>query len=134
MILDRDTSDLYDDEFITYLQTFIEEEEKEHMGGEEVGDEVIIITDLSIFKTMKMIEFFEKNNFLKSYEFVTNIVDFINSDNKYSEIYSDDRNKVILDKYINATVTVDDILDRILKNGLPSLLQVELEKLRSIGF
>ncbi len=49
-------------------------------------------------------------------QLVSDVIDLINSDEKYLEFYSEERNKTVLDNYILHHVSIDDILDKMCKN------------------
>lgn len=110
--------------------SYLEENDGEQIAGFDVEDESIYFTFMDEWKIKRMIEFFRKNNILISVTKILNIIDFINSEKKYLKVYSEERNRVIMNRYITIHVTIDSILERLFKNkdieGF-SLLPIEKE-------
>lgn len=102
------------------------------MAGFDVGKESIYFMFFDKWKILRMIDFFRRNNILLEYQKVENVIDYIHSDKKYLEVFSDRHNKTVIENYILNTVTVDDLLDRMNQNRHNkefSLLPIEKEVL-----
>ena len=108
--------------FVEILATIIFED-NDFIVGYDVNDESIYFTYINKSKTIEIINFFKKNNILFSYEIINDVVDFIQSDEKYITVY--ENNKSSIDDFIIENMTSDDVLDRMVKKY--PLLQIELD-------
>jgi hypothetical protein len=120
--------ELLEEKFNTEISTYLDPDDVDQILGYDIDNESIYILYLDEWKTFKMIDFFKRNHLLVKYELVSNVIDLINSDQKYFKFYSEERNKEILDNYILNNITIDDILDRISENRSKtgfSLLPIE---------
>ena len=120
--------------FIQDCMNYLEEKDGDLISGFDVEDESIYFTFIDEWKIFKMINFFRKNGVLVKFEKISNIIDFINSDKRYLTVYSEERNRLILNKYIRINVTSDDVLERLYDNkGVTdfSLFPIEQEILSS---
>ena len=86
------------------------------MAGFDIDKESIYFMYFDEWKILRMIEFFRRNNILLEYQVVENAINFIHSEKKYLEVYSDEHNKMVMDNFIFNAITVDDILDRMNQN------------------
>jgi len=102
--------------FIQDCMNYLEEKDGDLIAGFDVEDESIYFTFIDEWKIFKMINFFRKKGILIKSEKIINIIEFINSDKKYMMVYSDERNKSILNRYIRIHVTTDNILERVYDN------------------
>lgn len=119
-----------DEAFEIDCMTYLEEDDGDCISGFDVENESIYFTFIDESKVRKMIDFFKRNGILIKYEKVSNIIDFINNDKKYLRVYSDERNRSILNTYIKIHVTVDNVLERLHDNKHNdefSLLPIEKE-------
>lgn len=118
-------------EFLVDLCQFVSNPEKDAIAGfdlENGGTGMLLFLDE--WKVFRIVDFFEKNDLLVSFEIISNPPQFICSNPKYLEGYREERNKVILDKYMRKNMGIDDVLDRINENkSIPGfkLLPVEEE-------
>jgi len=127
-----------EDKFEKYLSTFLDPYDGDYLAGDDdIGDDggekSIYLTYINKDKIDKMIEFFKEHDILLFFEEVNNLISLICSDEKYMKLYSDERNKPILDKYIKYHVSTDDILDRMIdeKVIISNLLPIEIEILNN---
>ena len=105
------------------------------MAGFDVDHESIYFMFFEEWKILRMIDFFKRSNILFDYQIVTNVIDFIHSEKKYLEVFSDSHNKTVMDNYILDNVKIDDVLDRMNQNRNNkefSLLPIEKEVLGMI--
>lgn len=120
--------DHLEDEFI--MESSLNIDDSDFIAACDVGEESIYFTYIDYFKISKMLSFFRKHKILINYQVIDNVIDFITSDKKYSDLYSDNRNKTILDKYIINNVTIDNVLDRMIDKC--QLLPIELDILNEL--
>jgi hypothetical protein len=128
--------EILDKKFTNEISSYLDSEDRDYISGYDVEDQSIYLLYIDEWKTFKMIDFFKRNHLLVKYELVSNVIDLINSDEKYFKFYSDERNKEILDNYILNNVTIDDVLDRINENRSKtgfSLLPIERKILETTG-
>ena len=116
-----------EDEFVEVLSKFMGPKDGDYIAGYDDGDESIYITYVDKYKIDKMVEFFQKHNALVSFQKIDNIVDFLNSEQKYLLLY--ELNNDILDNYIEHNISIDNILERICDNCMEYLLPVEVKML-----
>ena len=105
------------------------------IAGYDVLTESIYFMFFDKWKIFRMIDFFRRNNILLKYQVVENILDFIHSEKKYLEVFSDRHNKTVMENYILDTAKIDDVLDRMNQhrnNKEFSLLPIEKEVLGMI--
>jgi len=105
-----------DDAFTAEIRLYLDIGDDNCWAGYDVGNESIYFIYIDQWKVFQIIDFFKRNDILLEYQVVQNVIDFINSNNKYRELYSDEHNKTVMDNYIMNTVTIDDVLDRINDN------------------
>ena len=117
-------------EFVENVSQFLEPEDSDAITGLDIDDKSIYLTFVDDYKVAKLIEFFKKHKMLIKFGRVDNIIDFINSDKNFFELYSEENNNTILNSYIEYNITKDNILDRISSNSIDSLLPIELEILK----
>ncbi len=81
---------------------------------------------------LKIINFFKEHNLLISGKRIDNIIELINSDKKYLEVYLE--GSKLIDKYICNHITTDEILDRMIESGSYKYepLSIELEILSEL--
>lgn len=103
-------------EFEKDCLSYMEEFDGEYIAGFDVDDESIYFTFMDEWKIEKMVDFFKRNKILIEVEKVSNIIKFINSDKKYLKVYSEERNRVIMNHYITIHITIDSILERLFEN------------------
>jgi len=108
--------ELLEEKFITDISAYLDPDDEDYVSGYDVEDQSIYLLYIDKWKIFKMIDFFSRNNVLIKYECVPDVIDLINSDEKYRKFYFEERNKTVLDEYILHHVSIDDILDRINKN------------------
>lgn len=124
-IVTKSGFDYLEDEFFSYMSKFLKPNDSGYIAGGDVSGETIYFTCIDEYKVSKMIKFFKTNDIFIKCEEVSNIVEFLNSDKKYLEIYNDERNKIILNNFIVKNVSIDNILDRMI--GRFMLLSIELD-------
>lgn len=107
--------------FVEILST-IDFQDGDFIIGHDVNDESIYFTYIEESKTIEIINFFKKNNILVLCQHVKNVINFIQSDKKYMDVY--ENNKLSMNNYIIKNVNSDDILDRMMNN---TLLQIEFD-------
>jgi hypothetical protein len=107
--------------FVEILAT-INFDDSDFIIGHDVNDESIYFTYIEESKAIEIINFFKRNNILVSCQCVKNVIDFIQSDKKYMDVY--ENNKQTVDNFIIENVNSDDVLDRMINYPL---LQVELD-------
>ena len=128
VITTRDNDHL-DEAFTTEIKSFLTPDDYYQIAGYDTLTESIYFMYIDEWKVIRMIEFFIKNGVLLEYQVVKNILDFINSDEKYKEVYSDEHNKMVMDNFIFNTLSVDAVLDRINENrNNKEFLLSEIEK------
>lgn len=119
-----------DESFTIDCLSYLDSDDGNYIAGFDINDESIYFVFIDEWKVEKMINFFKENNILIKFEKVSNIINFINSDKKYLEVYSEEHNRVVLNNYIKYHITVDNVLDRMYQNkdvkGF-SLFPVEME-------
>jgi len=108
--------ELIEEKFITDISSYLDPDDGDYISGYDVEDQSIYILYIDEWKIFKMIDFFERNHVLIKYECVPDVIELINSNKKYLEFYSEERNKTVLDEYILQHVSIDEILDRINEN------------------
>ena len=102
------------------------------MAGFDANSESIYFMFFDEWKIFRMIDFFRRTNILLEYQVVENLIDFILSDKKYMNVFSEEHNKKVIENYILETITIDDVLDRMNQNRNNkefSLLPIEKEVL-----
>ena len=87
-----------------------------NMAGFDIDKESIYFMYIEEWKVIRMINFFRINDILIEFQIVDNVMDFINGDEKYQEVYSDEHNKMVMDNFIFNTISVNEVLDRINEN------------------
>ena len=118
-----------DEEFTSDAESYLDNYDRDCIAGYDIGNESIYFLYIPEWKVFRIIDFFKRNHILLKYELVTNIFDFLSSDVKFLVVYSEARNKNILDNYIINTVTIDTVLDRMNSNRNTkgfSLFQIEM--------
>ena len=115
LITDRD-SDHLNEAFNNEITSFLTIDDYYHMAGYDILTESILFMYIEEWKVVRIIEFCINHDILIEYQKVDNVIDFISSDEKYLEVFSDDHNKAIINYYIMETFSVDDILDRMNQN------------------
>ncbi|MCX6280488.1 MAG: hypothetical protein NTU51_00820 [Bacteroidetes bacterium] len=115
VITTRDNDHL-DEAFTTEIKSFLIPADYYQIAGYDTLAESIYFMYIEEWKVIRMIEFFIKNDILLEYQKVDNVLNFINADEKYLEVYSDDHNKTVMDNFIFNTISVNMVLDRIIEN------------------
>jgi hypothetical protein len=116
-IITKNVNDeLLEENFEADASLYLEPDDGDCIGGFDIDNESIYLLYIDKWKIFKMIDFFERNHVLIKYECIPDVIDLINSDEKYLEFYSEERNKTVLDNYILHHVSIDDILDKMCKN------------------
>ena len=105
-----------DDAFTAEIRLYLDPDDYYCCAGYDVGNESIYFIYIDQWKVFQIIDFFKRNNILLHYQVVQNVIDFIDSDKKFLEVYSDEHNKTVVNNYIMNSVSVDDVLDRINDN------------------
>ena len=122
-----------DDAFTLLLETYLDKQDRKCVAGFESGKETLFFMYIDQWKVNKIIAFFGKYDLLSRHEIVADPVRFICSSEEYLEVYNDEYNKDLLDKFILSRIDLDYILDRYNENrNVPgfALLPVEMEFLR----
>ena len=108
--------EILEEKFVTDISAYLDPDDGDYVSAYDIDNESIYLLYIDEWKIFKMIDFFSRNHLLIKYECVPDVIDLINSDEKYLEFYSEEHNKTVLDEYILHHVSIDDILDRINKN------------------
>ena len=115
VITTRDNDHL-DEAFSAEIKSFLIPEDYYQIAGYDTFAESIYFMYIEEWKIIRMIEFFISNDVLLEYQKVDNVLNFINGDEKYLEVYSDEHNKMVMDNFIFNTISVNEVLDRINEN------------------
>ena len=119
--------DIYlDSEFTSIMSKYLNSYDGNFIAGSDVKGESIYFTYVDKYKVFKMVDFFKKHNILLKHYYIDDVINFINSDPKFLEVYSDDYNKIVLDNYIKNNITIDDILDKIIENEKLSDIEINI--------
>jgi hypothetical protein len=116
--------------FTENISQFLESDDVDAITGHDVGNKSIYLTFVDDYKLIKLLQFFKKYKVLIKFGKVDNIIDFINNNKDFFELYLEERNNIILNNYIQYNITKDNILERISLNSLEYLLPVELDVLK----
>ena len=115
VITTRDNDHL-DEAFTAEIESFLIPEDYYQIAGYDTLAESIYFMFIEEWKVIRMINFFRINDILIEFQIVDNVMDFINGDEKYQEVYSDEHNKMVMDNFIFNTISVNEVLDRINEN------------------
>lgn len=113
-------------DFDDLLDKYLDYNDSEHICGYDTINTSIYLVDIEEYKVIEIINFFKNKKLLVKVVVVENIIEFILSDQKYIDLYNDDRNNIILNKYIIKNTSVDDVLERLNEVKLNNLLPIEL--------
>lgn len=102
-----------DDAFTFLLEAHLDKQDRECIAGFESGKETLFFMYIDQWKVNKIIAFFGKHNLLSRHEIVTDPVRFICSSEEYLEVYKNENNKDLLDKFILSRIGFDYILGRL---------------------
>jgi hypothetical protein len=130
---DPDEEKRLDDAFTFLMETYLDKQDRECIGGFDSGKYSLYFMYIDQWKVNKIIAFFGKHNLLIRHEIVTDPVRFICSNEEYLGFYNDENNKDFLDKFILSRIDFDYILDRYNENrNVPgfALLPIEMEILK----
>lgn len=132
VITTNGNEDILEESYTNDLRTYFVPVDYYSMAGFDFDKESIYFMYFDKWKILRMVDFFSRNNILLEYQVVENVIDFLYSDKKYLNVFSDEHNKYVMDNYILDTVSMDDVLDRMNQNRNNkdySLLPVEKEVL-----
>ena len=132
VITTNGNEDILEESYTNDLRTYFVPIDYYSMAGFDVDKESIYFMYFDKWKILRMVDFFSRNNILLEYQVVENVIDFLYSDKKYLNVFSDEHNKYVMDNYILDTVSMDDVLDRMNQNRNNkefSLLPIEKEVL-----
>jgi hypothetical protein len=130
IVTKKDSNPKIEEDFVSDISTYLNSTDGEYIAGYDYNNQSIFLTYIDRSKVLKMVDFFKRYNVLDEFIKVDNVMKFINSDIKYSELYLEESNKVMLNNYIRYNVSVDDVLERIFESSMKSLFPIELEILK----
>jgi hypothetical protein len=113
-------------EFNDLLDKLLDYNDSERICGYDFNNTSIYLMDIDDYKVIEIVNFLNSKVLLIKVAIVDNIIEFILSEQKYTNLYIDDRNNTILNKYIKKNTSVDDVLERLSVVKLNNLLPIEL--------
>lgn len=109
------------------IQELVKDEPFNSFVMGECGDLDLMYTFLSDYKTDQVKTILSKNKILIDYSDITFMVLSGNNINKdFTVSFSNIENKDVLDSYIKDNLTIDMVLDKILKSGIDSINKIDL--------